>query len=187
MIAGTASPATIARADSALLLIDFQAKLMPAISEGAEVVRRAALLAAIAEKLNVPIVATEQNRKGLGATIPELAAFVQKPIAKQTFDAFRDAALLAHLPADRRTIVVAGCEAHVCVLQTVLGLLAGGFRVAVTIDATGSRREADKQAALSRLAAHGAELVTTEMVAFEWLAAADDPAFRSILERVKPL
>lgn len=186
MNTGREFPATIARSDSILLLIDFQSRLMPAIAAAAEVVSRAAFLAKVARRLEVPIVATEQNPRGLGPTVPELTAYARNPVEKLTFDAFSDRALLSRLPEGRQTIVVAGCETHVCVLQTVLGLLAARYRVKVAVDATGSRHDTDKQAAVSRMAAHGAELVTVEMVAFEWLEAADDPAFKAVLELIKP-
>ena len=85
----------------------------------------------------------------------------------------------------RAEMVVAGCEAHVCVLQTALGLLAAGKRVHVVRDAVGSRRPESKAAALERLARHGAEIVTTEMVLFEWLESAEHPRFREIVALIK--
>ena len=86
---------------------------------------------------------------------------------------------------DRRDIVVAGCEAHVCVMQTALGLLDAGRRVYLVRDAVGSRRSESKETAVSRLARHGAEIVTTEMVVFEWLGSAEHPRFRDIIALIK--
>ena len=85
----------------------------------------------------------------------------------------------------RNTIVIAGCEAHVCLLQTALDLLEEEFEVWVVTDACSSRTERNRDAAFDRLAGNGAELVTTEMVAFEWLRDADHPAFREMLALVK--
>ncbi len=94
-----------------------------------------------------------------------------------TFDACRSPEFLLRAPADR-TMIIAGCEAHVCVLQTALGLIDRGRRVCVARDAIGSRRAESKEAAIARMARHGVEIVTVEMVVFEWLGTAEDPHFR---------
>ena len=178
---------TLDRTRSTLLLVDFQERLMPAIHDGATVVRRAAFLAEVADLLGVAIVVTEENPAKLGHTIPALERFARDPIHKRYFDACRSERLLERLGPERRSVVAAGCESHVCVLQTVLGLIAAGFSVAVASDAVGSRRADDKTAALSRMAAQGAELVTAEMVAFEWLESCDSPGFREVIALVKAL
>jgi nicotinamidase-related amidase len=128
--------------------------------------------------LGVPILFTEQNAKGLGATVPELAARANGPVAhKLTFDASRGPGF-ADMLSERPDIVVAGCEAHVCVLQTVLSLLDAGRRVHVVRDAVGSRRAESKETAIRRMERHGADIVTAEMVVFEWLGTAAHPRFR---------
>ena len=101
-----------------------------------------------------------------------------------TFDACRGAGFIERL-AGRPNIVVAGCEAHVCVLQTVLGLIAAGRRVYLVRDAVGSRRAESKEMAIRRLEQHGAAIVTTEMVVFEWLGTAEHPRFREALALIK--
>lgn len=169
---------------SALLLIDFQARLMPAMHEAAEVIAQARRLAAAAALLDVPVLLTEQNPDRLGATVPDLAAGHHPVLAKMTFDVGRDPGFAAALPS-RESLVVAGCEAHVCVLQTVLGLLDQGRRVFVVEDAVASRRPESRRAALRRMAAHGADLVTAEMVVFEWLGSAEHPRFREAMALVK--
>lgn len=175
---------TIDRATSALLVVDFQSRLMPAIEDGTAVVANARRLLAAAGLLDVPMMFTEQNAGGLGATVPGLNPAVHGPVLpKMTFDACRDGGL-AKLP-DRPDFVVAGCEAHVCVLQTVLGLLDAGRRVYVVQDALGARRAESKSVALQRMERHGAEIVTTEMVIFEWLATAEHPRFRAALALLK--
>lgn len=170
---------------SHLLLIDFQLRLMPAIHEGAGVCARAGKLLHGARIMGVARSYTEQIPDKLGPTIPDLAP---KPgeavLAKSRFDAGPETGIAAGIEPGHR-IIVAGCEAHVCVLQTVLGLLEAGREVAVVADATGSRAPADHAAALGRMGRTGAEIVTTEMVLFEWLGGADHPAFREVIGLIK--
>jgi nicotinamidase-related amidase len=168
-----------------LLLIDLQERLMPVIHDHEAVVARAVRLAEAAQLLGVPIRATEQNPAGLGPTIAPLAAYPQAVLSKTTFSASDDPGFAALLPSGVAEIVVAGCEAHVCVLQTVLGLLRPGHRVIVAADAVGSRDPADKAAALDRARWHGAEIVTSEMVLFEWLRDSRHPKFREVQKLLK--
>jgi nicotinamidase-related amidase len=164
-------------AGAVLLLVDFQQRLVPAIHDGGTVVARAVRLAEAAQVLDVPICATEQYPTGLGPTVPELAAYPQNVVEKTRFSGMADPTLL---PPGTREIVVAGVEAHVCVLQTVAELLAGDHRVVVVADAVGSRDPADRDAGLKRMRAHGAEVVTSEMVLFEWLRDSMHPRFREV-------
>ncbi len=176
---------TIDRERSALLVVDFQSRLMPAIADGAAVVVNARRLLAAATLFEVPIVVTEQNAGGLGATLPELLPPAGVNIvAKMTFDACRTPGFTERL-GGRPDIVVAGCETHVCVLQTVLGLLDAGRRVYLVRDAVGSRRAESKETAIRRMERHGAQIVTTEMVVFEWLGTAEDPRLREVLALIK--
>ncbi len=168
----------------ALLLVDFQARLMPAIEDGAAVVANARRLLDAAVLLDVPMLYTEQNAPGLGPTIAELRPSPDSVAPKMTFDACRAPGFLGRLPACPN-LVVCGCEAHVCVLQTTLGLLRAGRGVFLVRDAIGSRRGESKQTAIRRLERNGAEIVTTEMVLFEWLATAQDPRLRQVLALVK--
>ena len=163
-----------------LLLIDLQERLMPAICDGDAVVNRAVRLAEAARLLGVPVRATEQYPAGLGKTVPALAGYPQSTMAKTTFSAAEDAGFSALLPAGTREVVVAGCEAHVCVMQTVLGLLGLGHRVLLAADAVGSRDPADRSIAIDRARQHGAEIVTSEMVLFEWLRDSRHPKFREV-------
>ena len=167
-----------------LLLIDLQQRLMPVIHDHETVLARAVRLAAAARRLDVPVRATEQNPAGLGPTVPALAAYPQAVLAKTTFSAAADPGFAALLPAEGE-IVVAGVEAHVCVLQTVLDLLDAGRRVVWAADATGSRDPADREVAIDRARRHGAEVVTSEMVLFEWLRDARHPKFREVHKLVK--
>ena len=172
-------------ARSHLLLIDFQDRLMPAIHDGAGVAAQAGRILAAARALDVPRSFTEQTPDKLGTTVPELAPQAGEDVlTKAGFDAGPETGLASRIAPGHR-IVVAGCEAHVCVLQTVLGLLAAGREVAVIADATGSRAPANRDAALARMDRAGAEIVTAEMAIFEWLGRADHPAFREVIALVK--
>ncbi|MEE7493885.1 isochorismatase family protein [Methylobacterium oryzae] len=170
-------------ARSLLLVVDVQVRLMPAIAEAAGVVANAGRLTAAARLLDVPVLVTEQNAGGLGPTMPALAPEPGTAFPKMSFGATRTPGFLARLPADRDPVVT-GCEAHICVLQTVLGLIEAGRRVRVVADAVGARRIENREAALARMAAHGAEIVTTEMVVFEWLGTARHRRFRDVLKLI---
>lgn len=174
----------ITRECSTLLVVDFQSKLMPAIDGGMSVVANARRLLNAAEMLQVPILVTEQNANGLGSTVPELQSDTSRLVHKMTFDACRTAGFPETI-ADQHDLIVSGCEAHVCVLQTVLGLLCAGRRVYVVRDAVGSRRPESKEAALRRMERNGAEIVTTEMVVFEWLGTAEHPRLRDMIALIK--
>ncbi len=167
-----------------LLLIDFQARLAPAIDGAAVAIANARRLAEGARLLGAGVLATEQNPEKLGPTVLDLAEFAAAPVRKMSFDALA----ATDFPRDQlegRAILVAGFEAHVCVLQTVLALLGEGLQVFVVADAVGSRLAENKRAALRRMERYGAELVTTEMVLFEWLGTAEHPRFRDISRLVK--
>jgi nicotinamidase-related amidase len=191
---------------SQLVLIDLQAKLMPAMFESSFVLQNAVRLAQAARLMRVPVTVTEQYPEGLGATVPELSEFAREPLVKTEFSAV-DAGLIEvlqeigtpkaspnlksvpkHLqktPTNSRTdIIIAGVEAHVCVLQTVLGLLED-FDVYVVTDACSSRTERNRDAAYDRLAAEGASLVTTEMVLFEWLRSSEHAQFKAVQALIK--
>lgn len=170
--------------DSVLVLVDFQPRLMPAIDDGEVVAAQASRLARIAQLLDVPIIGTEQNPAGLGENLPDLKALCSRTVIKHHFDACADG-LPAALPSGRKRVVVAGCEAHVCVLQTVSGLLQHGLNVTLLADAVGSRRPLDRDTAITRLSQAGITIATVEMVAFEWLRSSEHPRFRDALRLIK--
>jgi nicotinamidase-related amidase len=169
---------------STLVVVDVQSKLVPVIDAGAAVVENVRRLIAAAHLLDVPVLFTEQNANRLGSTVSELAVHPAAVVHKMTFDSVRAAGFLERL-ADDRVAIVTGCEAHVCVLQTVLGLIERRRRVFVVCDAVGSRRTESKQTALRRMEQHGAEIVTMEMVLFEWLETAENPRFRETVALIK--
>ncbi len=175
---------TLSADKSLLLVVDFQSRLMPAIENAEATLTNARRLLDAAALLGVPILFTEQNAKGLGGTAGVLTPPAGAIAHKMTFDACRTDGFLARL-GSRAEIVVCGCEAHVCVLQTVLGLIDAGLRVFLVRDALGARRTESKETAIARMARHGAEIVTTEMAVFEWLESCENEHFREALALLK--
>ena len=169
---------------SVLVIIDEQQKLLPVIAGGDHMLAQTIRLASIAGLLGIPVIATEQTPDKLGPNHPDIKRLCDLTLAKTHFDACADD-LQAALPPDRKQIVIAGCEAHVCLLQTALSLLGLGYQVWVVLDASGSRRDSDRDAAWARLQQAGAHGVTVEMVAFEWLHDSRHPLFREALKFIK--
>lgn len=176
---------TLDRRTSLLLLVDLQGKLHPAIQDGPSVLREALRLTHFAKLFDIPVWATEHCPDRIGPLLPELGDLSESTFHKTSFDACRTPAFRDALPSGRTDIVICGYEAHVCVLQTALGLLNLGRRVWAVRDAMGSRRQASRDAALARLARAGAEIITTEMAGFEWAEDATDPRWRSLLALIK--
>ncbi|OZI67175.1 isochorismatase family protein [Bordetella genomosp. 11] len=172
-------------ADCTVLIVDMQARLMPVIHDGAAVLAAATRLAAGAVLLDVPVVATEHHRAALGATLDDVGQHARAVFRKMHFSAVDEPGFGSWLPNARGTIFVAGCEAHICVLQTALGLRRGGHRVRMVADACGSRQPSDRDFALQRARAHGIDVMTTEMALFEWLGTCEHPRFRDVLRLVK--
>jgi nicotinamidase-related amidase len=171
--------------DAVLIVIDMQARLLPHIDDGERVLRQCGALVRVAGMLGVPVMVTEQNPEGLGKTAPELTASAPPVFRKDTFDATRQHDFVAALPPANTPLVVAGAEAHVCVLHTVIGLRRLGYAVELASDALGSRRPADKAAALLRAQQEGALMSTSETIIFGWLGSFRHPAFRQALALVK--
>ena len=179
----------IAPADTLVLLVDMQERLMPAMRDDARLRRRAAALAEGARLLDVPLVVTEQYPKGLGRTVPELQHAVMAAggaVEKSTFSCADDAGVRARLDAlARRTVLLAGVEAHVCVLQTALDMQDAGYRVLVVEDAVGSRSPDDRAVGLARLRTSGVEPTTVETALFELLRGKEHPRFKDVQALVK--
>lgn len=173
----------ITPATSCLLVIDIQEKLFPAIHNQQQVLVNSQWLVEIARQLSIPTLACEQYPQGLGHTVAPLqASLADAPVlTKLHFSCAKAEACQAHLQALARSqIVIVGTEAHVCVLQSAIGLKQLGYEVYVVEDAVGSRRSEDKQCALQRLRDNGITVVCREMVAFEWLEQAGTETFRQI-------
>jgi isochorismate hydrolase len=176
----------LSRDDSRLLIVDMQEKLLRVIPQAEQITSNCQKLIRAARILGPPVFSTEQYPKGLGKTTPELAAELADPAVKLRFSCSQAVGWgTAAEPSDsdlqdRHKVVVAGIEAHVCVLQTAFDLMAAGFQVYVPADAVGSRHELDWKIALDRLAGGGAVITTTEAVLFEWCEAAGTDEFKQI-------
>ena len=182
------SPELMSRSDSALLVIDVQEKLVAAIGSAARIVWNVRRLIDGAEVLGLPVVATEQYPQGLGPTVPELASRLRTRPAKLGFSCRELGELFAELrQRNIEKLLVCGLEAHVCVQQTALDLMADGWRVYVAADAVGSRFDLDCQTALRRMESSGAVLTTTEAALFEWCQAAGTPEFKQVSRIVREI
>lgn len=175
----------ISRTDSLLLAVDLQERLLPAIDGGEAVLANAAWMIDVAQAIQIPALATEHCPQQIGPIDSGLRVrFPAVSIVEKThFSAVSEGKLPQAADVGRKHWVVVGTEAHVCVQQTVLDLLSIGHQVFVVDEAVGSRRPRDKELALQRMRQNGAEIVTREMVAFEWLEQANTPDFRDILKR----
>jgi nicotinamidase-related amidase len=191
-----------------LVMVDYQPGVLAKLHESSLVQANAMRLAKAAHLFKVPVWGTEHAPASLGQTPPELRALYHQTLAKMQFSAVEEGlsewlrppakppagnarSLPKHLQKpqsqapSRDSIVIAGCEAHVCLLQTALHLLEDEFEVWVVTDASSSLSERNRDAAYDRLAGAGAELVSTEMVLFEWLRSAEHPLFKQVLALVK--
>lgn len=174
--------------NSCLVVVDIQGKLAELMHEKEILFRNAQILIKAAKILEIPILWCQQCPQSLGPTTPKIAELLagSEPIDKATFSCcgnenFKTA--LAGLP--RRRIILTGIETHVCIYQTAADLLAEGYSVEIVADAVSSRTFANKQIALRRLSAQGANITSTEMALFELLKTAHHPKFKQIAKLVK--
>ena len=174
------------RKNAALLVIDVQERINAVMADQGHLPRIEVLVEAC-RSLEVPVIASEQYPQGLGTTIESLAAaLADPPVTKLAFSCIRDEkSRWAVESCRRRQIVVTGIETHVCVLQTVLDLLAAGYQVHVPHDAVASRRPADKEWALRRMEAAGAVITSTESALFELLERCDTADFKTVAKLIK--
>jgi nicotinamidase-related amidase len=178
----------IRAADSVLIVIDMQERLVPAMQAPARTIKNAATLITAANEMGVPTILTEQYPEGLGRTVPGIAkvAGEAQVYEKLHFSCMEDDKIRKAVEeSGRRQVVLAGMEAHICVVQTAASLMEAGLEVFVVSDATASRTLESEKACIERLSAGGAGIVTTEMVVFEWLGCAGTDAFKRILPLVK--
>ena len=173
---------------SLLLLVDLQEKLLPAIPDAEALCEKAAKLIKAARTCGIPVRGTEHCANRIGATVEPIRRHLQPEeiYAKQHFGAMHEASFRAMIEASgRRQVVVLGTEAHVCVMQTALGLQEFGYAVHVVVDAAASRKDIDRDTAFERLRQAGVTVVTTEMVVFEWAVSGESSVFRDLLALVK--
>jgi nicotinamidase-related amidase len=173
-------------ADTGLLVIDVQEKLLPLIPDAGPLVRNIAFLVDAARLLDMTVQATEQYPRGLGTTVADLASRLPARPDKVAFSccAIPEVVQTFHREA-RPKVVLAGLETHVCVLNTALDLLALDFRVYLAVDAVSARYRIDHDVALRRLERAGAILTTSEGCVFEWLGGSAHPRFKEVSRLVQ--
>lgn len=178
----------IHRDRSALLIVDVQEKLAPVMTDPRRVIHHCSLLLRAAQRLAVPVLVSEQYPRGIGPTMIDLRQWVEDEavVEKTHFSGAHEPAVMERITAlARPQIVVAGIEAHICVLQTALGLTEKGYEVLVVADACASRRVENETLAMDRLRQAGIGVVGTEMVLFEWLQQAGTPEFKELSALIK--
>jgi nicotinamidase-related amidase len=174
----------------ALVVVDIQEKLLPPIFNKDSLVKNAQLLVRLAKILSIPVMATTQYSKGLGATVREISCLLEdvQAIDKVEFSCFGSDAFRSELKAlagNRNTVLLCGMEAHICVMQTALGALNEGYLVHVASDAVGSRAEWNWRVGLERMRAAGAVISSTEMMMYELLRCSGTAAFKELLPYLK--
>jgi len=182
----------MSRSRSQLLLIDIQDRLAPHVAGGEAILANCTRLAHYARRLAVPTNLTEHYPEGLGRVVTSVRTALgdsTAPLAKIAFSAWQEPAIRTRIEAfraaGRSQIMVAGMEAHACVCQTTLDLVAAGLDVFLVADAVGSRSDEVRDLALRRMERAGAYLVAHEMVAFEWLGRGDTKEFKDLIEVIK--
>jgi len=174
----------------ALVVIDIQEKLLPAVQRIDELVRNSRLLIRLAGVLDIPVLLTTQYARGLGGTVAEIAELLPgvRPIDKMEFgcfgrEEFRCAA--QELPGQRTTLLLCGMESHICVMQTALGALENGYMVHVAADAVSARTDLNWQLGLQRMEAAGCVISSTEMMMYELLRRSGTAHFKEMLPFIK--
>jgi nicotinamidase-related amidase len=178
----------IRASESALVVIDMQERLVPAMQAPARTIQNTRLLLKSASRTGVPVILTEQYPQGLGETVPAIKSAADDALIfpKIHFSCMEDPAFEQHFKSlGRHQVILAGMEAHICVMQTAASMAEEGYEVFVVSDATASRTIESETACLQRLSAAGISIVTTEMVIFEWLGQAGTTAFKELLPLIR--
>jgi len=178
----------IDRGDSVLVVIDFQEKLLPMIYEKEKLLEKASRLIRGCRTLDVPILVTQQYTKGLGATVPEIAEALGSftPFEKTTFSAMKEPSFAEALAATgKKTVLLAGVEAHICVQQTALALIEAGYVVYGILDCMSSRTSENKEFGQIRMTQSGVVVTGYESALFDMLVDARDENFKTVSNIVK--
>ena len=178
----------ITKEDTVLVAIDFQEKLMPAMSNGEETEERAAKLIGGMKVFDIPAIVTQQYTKGIGPTTAKIVEALGdfEHVEKTSFSAMRTQEFKDRLAATgRKNVVICGVEAHICVLQTALQLMDEGYNVYLVVDCIDSRNENDKMWGISRMGDAGAVITTYESVLYEILQDSREEGFKAISAIVK--
>jgi nicotinamidase-related amidase len=174
----------------ALVVVDIQEKLLPAIANKEVLVKNAQLLIRLAGMLKLPVIVSTQYKRGLGDTVPEVASLLPDAITldKTEFGCFNNegfCSVVKTLPGNRTTALLCGMETHICVMQTALGAMNQGYIVHVASDAVGSRSEWNYHIGLNRMQDAGAVISSTEMMMYELLRSSSSPVFKELLPYLK--
>lgn len=174
----------------ALVVIDIQEKLLPAVERREELVRNCRLLIRLAGIMEIPVLLTTQYSRGLGSTVPEIAELLPgvRPIDKVEFGCFgreEFRATLHELPGQRTTLLLCGMESHICVMQTALGALDSGYMVHIASDAVSSRTDWNWRLGLERMESAGCVISSTEMMMYELLRRSASAQFKEMLQYIK--
>ena len=174
---------------SQLVIIDVQSKLaLTMVPEAMQaLIKNSTMLVTAAKLLEVPVLITEQYAKGLGHSVPELLAVLPKvqAVDKLNFSCMAEVKFSRQLTRDRSQMVLAGMEAHICVLQTALDMLGVGKQVLVAEDAIISRNPTHKENAVARMREAGCIISNTESIMIEWLSKAEGDAFKAISQLIR--
>ncbi|MEM6901820.1 MAG: isochorismatase family protein [Pseudomonadota bacterium] len=170
---------------SQIIQIDLQLRLMPSIAQNSAVLNQALRLAKLGQLMGIPVTATEHCADKIGPLEPDIVALSDTVVAKRSFDSCHADTFLEAIDPKRPQVILAGVEAHICVFQTAIGLMAEGFEVTIAVDAVGTSRPLERDIAIATLARQGARLATVEQAAFEWLRHGDHPQFRAALALIK--
>lgn len=173
--------------EAVLMVIDIQDKLVPAMKYGEKVIQNTATLITVAQKLGVPIIATEQYPKGLGKTVSEVSYNLEESstFEKTSFSGCTSEVTSALKGFERKKIIITGMETHVCVFQTVRELLAQDYQVFVVSDAVCSRTKENYRNGLSLMSSMGAVVTNTETVFFDLMKQAGTPLFKELSKLIK--
>lgn len=170
------------------LVIDIQERLLPHIAANSELIKNTEILIRGLKVLELPLLVTEQYRRGLGPTLPEIQQVIDNflPMEKSSFSCCGDAGFMAELnKSGKKNVVICGIEAHVCVLQTVLDLIESGFQPVVIENCVSSRSALDKKIAIKRMRNEGAIISTYESILFELTRLSGTDTFKAISKLVK--
>lgn len=175
--------------DTMALIVDYQERLVPVIDRNEELLHNTQILMKGLQVLGIPMLVTQQYTKGIGMTVPELAGVLGDGFTyedKVSFSCAGDETILGKIKAlDRKNIIICGIEAHICVLQTVIDLIALGYQVILVEDCIGSRRESDRKVGIKRAIMEGAIPTTYEAILFELTKVAKTDEFKEISRLIK--
>ena len=174
----------------ALVVVDIQEKLLPAIANKETLVKNAQLLIRLAGMLKLPMIVSTQYKRGLGETVPEVASLLADAITldKTEFGCFNNegfCSAVQTLPGNRTTLLLCGMETHICVMQTALGAMNQGYVVHIASDAVGSRSEWNYHIGMNRMQDAGAVISSTEMMLYELLRSSSSSTFKELLPYLK--